>query len=48
MRAPEGGYRDWPAIDAWAERIAHELERRGPEIATQPAPEITPEITPGA
>lgn len=42
VRAPEGDYRDWQAIDGWAERIARELEPRGPEIATQPAPEITP------
>ena len=42
VRAPEGDYRDWQAIDAWAERIARELEPRGPEMAPRPAPEITP------
>jgi len=42
VRAPEGDYRDWPAIDAWAERIAHDLAPTGYEAATPPAPEITP------
>ncbi|HEU0026575.1 MAG TPA: flavodoxin domain-containing protein [Ktedonobacterales bacterium] len=42
VRAPEGDYRDWQAIDAWAERIAHDLEPSGHEAATPPAPEITP------
>ena len=22
---PEGDFRDWPAVDAWADEIAHEL-----------------------
>ncbi len=22
---PKGDFRDWPAIDAWADEIAHEL-----------------------
>lgn len=26
VRAPEGDYRDWKAIDAWAISIAHDLE----------------------
>ena len=42
VRAPEGDYRDWSAIDAWAERIAHDLEPYGLEAATPPAPEATP------
>lgn len=43
VRAPEGDYRDWPAIDAWAEQIASDLEPPyGYEAATPPAPEITP------
>ncbi len=42
VRAPEGDYRDWPAIDAWAERIASELEPHGYEAAPPPGPEITP------
>ena len=27
---PEGDFRDWPAIDAWADGIARELGRSGP------------------
>jgi menaquinone-dependent protoporphyrinogen oxidase len=42
VRAPEGDYRDWTAIEAWAERIARDLEPYGHEVAPPPAPEITP------
>ncbi len=42
VRAPEGDYRDWPAIDAWAETIARDFSPQGHEIATPPAPEIMP------
>jgi menaquinone-dependent protoporphyrinogen oxidase len=26
VKAPDGDFRDWAAIDAWADRIADELE----------------------
>ncbi len=26
---PKGDFRDWPAIDAWADQIAHEPRRAG-------------------
>ena len=42
VRAPEGDYRDWAAIGAWAEHIASDLEPHGHEAATQPAPDILP------
>ena len=29
---PAGDFRDWPAIDAWAQRIARELN--APRVAT--------------
>lgn len=42
VRAPEGDYRDWPAIGAWADSIARNLESLGHEPVTQPAPNVTP------
>ena len=42
VRAPEGDYRDWVAIDAWAGNIAQDLSPQGHEAATQPAPDIMP------
>lgn len=42
VRAPEGDYRDWVAIDAWAGNIAQDLSPQGHEAAIQAAPEITP------
>ena len=30
---PEGDWRDWPAIEAWAEGIAHEVKREQRELA---------------
>lgn len=38
VRAPEGDYRDWPAIEAWAEHIASDLTPRVKEASPQPAP----------
>ena len=37
---PKGDFRDWPAIDAWADQIAHEPRRAGssPRMTGHPAP----------
>jgi menaquinone-dependent protoporphyrinogen oxidase len=42
VRAPEGDYRDWAAIEAWAEHIARDLSPQGHVAATPPEPEIMP------
>ncbi|MDQ2896892.1 MAG: flavodoxin domain-containing protein [Actinomycetota bacterium] len=43
VKAPYGDFRDWPAIDAWADRVGDELQgdrrdRGGDRRAVEPAP----------